>query len=77
MLGKKISEYLFNTLYNKAKNEIIIVLDSDAYDDAEKLFNKLNGGKLSDRIWLIKLEGAKDVADLCGNLNNQEKIKLF
>jgi len=75
MLGKKMSELLFNLLYEKA-NEIIIVLDPDAHEDAEKLFHKLNGGRLYDKVWVIKLYGDSDIAELKGKINLDEKIKL-
>lgn len=69
MLGKKMSEKLFEKLYNNAK-KIIIVLDGDAWEDALKLYRKLNGGRLFGKIWLAKLPIDKDIADLQGDLNN-------
>lgn len=69
MLGKKISEKLYMKLYEIAK-KIIIILDGDAWDDAEKLYHKLNCGKLMGKIWVVKLPKDKDIADLQGNLNN-------
>ena len=50
LLGKFISDVLFYKLYEKAKANIIIVLDGDAVADAEILYNKLNFGDLYDRI---------------------------
>jgi len=73
MLGKYMTQNLFNRLYNSAK-KIIIVLDSDAWTDSEKLFHKLNCGKLMGKVWVIKLEGDKDIADLRGDLS-QYKLK--
>ncbi len=73
MLGKYMTQNLFNRLYNSAK-KIIIVLDPDAWTDAEKLFHKLNCGKLMGKVWIVKLEGDKDIADLKGDLS-QYKIK--
>jgi hypothetical protein len=73
MLGKYMTQNLFNRLYNSAK-KVIIVLDPDAWTDAEKLFHKLNCGKLMGRVWIIKLEGDKDIADLKGDLS-QYKLK--
>jgi hypothetical protein len=67
MLGKKISDLLFDTLYEKAK-KITIILDGDAYDDTVKLYEKLNGGKLFGKIWATKLPVDKDIADLQGDL---------
>ena len=73
MLGKYMTQNLFNRLYNSAK-KIIIVLDPDAWTDAEKLFHKLNCGKLMGKVWIVKLEGDNDIADLKGDLS-QYKIK--
>jgi len=69
MLGKFMSDKLFNLLYEKA-NKIYIALDPDAWDDQEKLYHKLNCGKLMGKVWSLKLEGDKDLADLCGNIND-------
>ena len=73
MLGKYMTENLFNKLYNNAK-KIIIVLDPDAWNDSEKLYHKINCGKLMGKVWVIKLEGDMDIADLKGDLSNY-KIK--
>jgi hypothetical protein len=75
MLGKFMSEHLFMTLYEKAK-KIIIVLDPDAYGDQEKLYHKLNCGKLMGKVWSVKLEGDKDIADLQGNLSEYKMKQI-
>lgn len=75
MLGKKISDLLIKKLYEKAK-KIIIVLDGDAYTDAEVLYHKINCGKLMGKVYLIKLPLDKDIADLMGNLNDYEVKKI-
>lgn len=75
MLGKYMTENLFNKLYERA-NKIILVLDPDAWSDQEKLYHKLNCGKLMGKVWSIKLEGNKDIADLKGNLSNNELRQL-
>jgi hypothetical protein len=73
MLGKFMTQNLFNRLYDSAK-KVIIVLDPDAWTDSEKLFHKLNCGKLMGKVWVVKLEGDKDIADLKGDLS-QYKLK--
>jgi len=70
MLGKHMSELLLNTLYEKANGDIIICLDSDAFQDAIKLYHNLNGGRLYGKVKIIKLTGDADVADLRGDINN-------
>lgn len=74
LLGKFMSDHLFHTLYERAKGKIVIVLDPDAWNDSERLYHKLNCGKLMGRVFAIKLEGDKDIADLQGKLENY-KIK--
>lgn len=75
LLGKVLSDYTFDKLYDNAK-EIIVVLDGDAWKDAERIYHKLNGGKLFGKVWLYKLPEDKDIADLQGNFENLEKIQL-
>jgi len=69
MLGKHMSELLFNELYQKAKKDIIIALDGDAWDNAVKLYGELNGGELYGRVKILKLPNDKDVCDLKGVIN--------
>jgi hypothetical protein len=75
MLGKFMSDHLFMKLYNNAK-KIYIVLDPDAYNDQERLYHRLNCGKLMGKVWSIKLEGDKDIADLQGKIDNIEPKQL-
>lgn len=75
LLGKFMSDHLFMTLYEKAK-KIIIVLDPDAWNDAERLYHKINCGKLMGKVWIVKLEGNKDIADLQGKINEKDIKQL-
>lgn len=75
MLGKKMSDLLFDKLYNNAQ-KIIIILDGDAWTDAEKLYYKLNGGKLFGKIWVTKLPEDKDIADLQGDLTEYQPFQI-
>ena len=70
MLGKHMSELLFETIYNNAKGDVIICLDADAWENAVKLYHELNGGVLYGRIKIIKLLDDKDVCDLKGEIND-------
>jgi DNA primase len=76
LLGKYINDNLWEKLYTKAKKNIIVCLDGDAYVDAKKLFDKLNGGTLYNRVKLVKLPKDKDVCDLRGDIEDYyEEIK--
>lgn len=69
MLGKHLSDLLFNTIYENAKSNIIICLDGDAWNNAIKLYHTLNGGKLYNRVKIVKLPKDKDVCDLKGDID--------
>lgn len=69
MLGKKMSSLLFETLYENVLGKIIICLDEDAWSDALKLYHELNGGRLYNKIKIIKPPKDMDVADLRGQIN--------
>jgi DNA primase len=71
MLGKHMSELLFETIYKNAKKDVIICLDGDAFKDGVKLYHELNGGELWGRIKLIKLPDEKDIADLKGEIKDE------
>jgi DNA primase len=75
MLGKYMTRNLFDKLYDNAK-KIVIILDPDAWNDAERLYHRLNCGKLMGKVWIVKLEGDKDIADLKGDLSQHKIIQL-
>ena len=66
ILGKTVSDKLWSTLYDRCKSNVVICLDGDAWDDSEKLYRKLDGGKLNGKVRLIKMPKDKDVAELKG-----------
>ena len=71
MLGKHMSELLFDTIYKKAKGDIIICLDADAWENSVNLYHELHGGELWGRIKLVKLPDEKDIADLRGEIKDE------
>jgi hypothetical protein len=70
LLGKHLPELLFGVLYDNAKSDIIICLDGDAFENAKKVYQQLNGGKLQGRIKILKLPNDKDVCDLKGEIKD-------
>ena len=70
LLGKVMSDLLFEKIYDNAKSDVIICLDSDAWMDAQKLYNQLNGGKLRGRVKILKLPKNSDIADLRGDIES-------
>jgi DNA primase len=69
MLGKKMSQLILETLYNKSNGNIIICVDGDAWEDGLKMFHELNGGRLYNKIKIVRLPKDKDVCDLRGNID--------
>lgn len=70
MLGKHMSELLFETIYNKAKGNVIICLDGDAWENAVRLYHELNGGELWGKVKIVKLPNDRDVCDLKGQIDD-------
>lgn len=70
LLGKNISPLLFDRLYNEANGYIHICLDGDAWDNAQKLFHELNGGRLYGKIKIIRPPKDRDVCDLKGDIKD-------
>jgi DNA primase len=76
LLGKFLSDMLWETLYGKAKGRIIICLDGDAWEDAKKIYFKLSGGKLKGRIDIVRLPDDKDLGDLRGQIPEENYVVL-
>lgn len=62
MLGKFITEKLFNKLQDKANGYVVILLDDDAYQDAINLYKKINTDNLYSRIRIIKMPEGFDIS---------------
>lgn len=69
MLGKKMSKLLFETLYIKANGQVIICCDGDAFQDGLMVYQELNGGRLYNKIKIVKLPVDKDICDLRGQID--------
>jgi len=76
VLGKSVSEKLWTMLYDKSQKNIIICLDGDAWEDAKKLYRKLEGGRLMNKVKLLKLPKDKDVGEL-GGIEGLKEITLL
>jgi DNA primase len=76
MLGKFISDVLYEKIYENAK-KVIIVLDGDAWQNAVDLYYKIDCGKLMGKVWIVELPYDKDIADLMGQINNEDIKQLY
>lgn len=77
LLGKYIYEILLDKLYENANANIVVCLDGDAYDDAVRLYNQLNFGKLSNRIRIVETPIEYDPSLINEKLGKRGIIKLL
>ena len=71
-----MSDYVFTKVYENAK-KVVVLLDGDAWNDAQRIYDKLNGGNLFGKVWVVRLPDDKDIADLQGNLENYQPFQLY
>lgn len=77
MLGKVMSDDLFTKLVSKAECKVVILLDSDAYTDAIKLYKKLNSTKLIGRVFIVKLPDGYDISDVNQKLGKKGVVNVL
>jgi hypothetical protein len=77
MLGKKMYELLWNTLYDKSKANVIIAIDPDAMGSVKGMYKELNGGKLRGRVKALLYKSKFDLCELHKKLNKDDFIKLL
>jgi DNA primase len=77
LLGKMVSEHLYEQLQMNCKANIVICLDDDAWGDTIKLFKKLNCGKLYNRVKVIKVPNGYDLSDIYNKFGKSGIIKLL
>ena len=76
-INQEISDDLFSKLVKNAECKVIILLDSDAYSDALKLYKKLNSTKLHDRVYIIKLPKGYDISDVNQKLGSKGVLSVL
>jgi DNA primase len=64
MLGKTLSDKLFESLYYKSMANIVVLLDSDAAYDIKKIYRRLNTGRLRGKIRAIFLPRPFDIGEI-------------
>jgi DNA primase len=77
LLGKFIADKLKELLHTKAKSFIVILLDSDAYEDAEKLYWTLNTADLKGRIKICTPPEGHDPSSIFQYLGSKGIVKLL
>lgn len=77
LLGKYISDILLDAIYEKANAGIVILLDSDAFEDARELYYQLNFGKLTNRIKICHPPDGYDPARVHEKFSKSGIIKLL
>lgn len=64
LLGKVLFNKLYSTLLEKAKGNIVILLDPDARKNAYEIYQKLDGSPLRGRIRVVDLPKDMDISDI-------------
>lgn len=59
ILGKKVSDKLLNSIHKNCTSDVYIVLDNDAIEQAEEIYNQINVGIMFGRVKIIEM-GDKD-----------------
>lgn len=77
LLGKYISDKLFELLYDHAKGYIVIVLDDDAWEDAKNLYRKLDVGDLAGRIKIVRCPEGYDPSKIYEKLGPKGIVALL
>lgn len=80
MLGKVLTETsaLYKKLMSKCNGNVIIVLDSDTeLFETVSIYNKLNIGRLENKVWFTKPERYKDIGEIYENEGKKGIIKLL
>ena len=77
LLGKFMSDKLRGLLHEKAKGFVVVLLDSDAYDDAERLFWELNTGDLRGRVKICVPPEGHDPSSIFQYLGPNGIVKLL
>jgi DNA primase len=77
LLGKFISDKLKAVLHENAKAFIVVLLDSDAYEDAERLYWELNCGDLRGRVKICVPPDGHDPSSIYQYLGPKGIIKLL
>lgn len=77
MLGKKMSDLLWNRVYDNAKANVIIAYDPDAMGNIKKLYQQLDGGKLKGRVKALFYKSEFDLCELHRRLSAADFIQLL
>jgi DNA primase len=77
LLGKYISDLLLQTLIEKAKAPIVIVLDADALKDAKNLYKTLLYSPVGHLVRLVLLPDEYDIAKIHQNYGRKGVIKIL
>lgn len=77
MLGKILSDEVFHILQTKAKGLVVIALDGDAYDDALKIYKRLNTLNLYNRVRIIKLREDLDLSLINQKWKRKAVVKVL
>lgn len=78
LLGKELSDKLYDALLNKAKGYVVICLDPDATENAYRMYQKLDSTiQLNGRVRVIDLPMDKDIAKIREDYGKKGVLKCL
>lgn len=77
LLGKHISDNLLELLHDSSNGYVVVVLDSDAWEDAKHLYRKLEFGKLIGRIKICECPVNYDPSKIFEEYGYRGIVKLL
>jgi DNA primase len=77
LLGKYVSDVLFEKLYYNAMSNIVVVLDDDAIEDAKNIYRKLDNGRLSGKIRICPMPEKYDPSFVHQRFGSKGIIKVL
>ncbi len=76
-LGMVMSDDLLMKIRNNTMSDVVIMLDGEAWNNAVTLYNKLNAGKLYNRVKIIKLPEKYDSSLIYQKFGSNGIVKIL
>ena len=77
LLGKVVSDLLFEKIQSNCSGGIVICLDDDAWKDTISLYRKLNSGKTFNKVKVVKLPKGYDISEIHQKFGRKGVINIL
>jgi DNA primase len=77
MLGKVLTDKLYYKIFERANAKVVVCLDPDAWDDAIKIYKRLNSGRLREKIRVVRLPDNYDISDIHKKLGKKGVLNII